>query len=481
MDHTRAIIDIGSNTVRLVIFGGPRRAPTVLFNEKVSAKLGRGLAETGMLSDKAMKAALAALARYRALLRLKGIDDVDTVATAAARDAGNGPEFLGKVRALGLEPRLLSGEQEALAAAHGVMAAFPGASGVVADLGGGSLELTDIAEDRAEHGISLPLGTLRLAALRTSGPARFSRQVHNTLAAAQLTNANGRPLYLVGGSCRALARHAMQRLDWPLDDPHAFDLPAPVALSLFRSAAQAKFSGAVAGISASRLAALPDAAALIGALVRELEPSRVVFSGWGLREGLLYQTLEPDARLQDPLIAGVADWAATMGVSAQVAAMVAGWTVRAHLAASGTREPLRLAATFLALASEPVEPNLRAELAVDWALRKRWVGIDAEGRAMLAMAALANTGRREAPPGLARLAPETALREAATWGLAVRLCRKLTGGSAEALSHSTLDIEGERLVLSLSAPLHALYTETIGKDLKVLAEWLGMESAVVLV
>ena len=150
----RAIIDIGSNTVRLVIYGGPPRAPTVLHNEKVSAKLGRELAESGYLPEKAVKAALAALARYRALLDLMAVRQIDVVATAAVRDAADGAAFLDAVRTLGFAPRLLSGEEEAIASAMGVIGAFPGASGIVADLGGGSLELIDIDGDSCRHGVS---------------------------------------------------------------------------------------------------------------------------------------------------------------------------------------------------------------------------------------------------------------------------------------------------------------------------------------
>lgn len=479
----RAIVDIGSNTVRLVVFDGPARAPTVLFNEKVTAKLGRALADTGLLPDKAMAAALAGLARYAALLRLRGVTRVETVATAAVRDAANGPEFLAKVAALGLEPRLMSGEEEALAAAYGVMGAFPGARGVVADLGGGSLELTDVAAGEAAHGISLPLGTLHLAALRSAGPAKFNRKVNSALGAARLANTPGQALFLVGGSSRSLARHAMQRLDWPIDDTHAFSLPAPIALGLFRSVAQGKLgpktaAPATAGISASRLAAMPDAAALLAAVIRKLRPSEVVFSGWGLREGLLYQSFTPEQRTQDPLVAGVAAWAQALGVGAPDAAMVARWTARLVPAGGTGTEPLRLAATMLTLALWRVEPNLRAERALDWALRKRWLGIDAGGRAMLAMASLAGTGRTAPPPDLRRLASEAALREAAGWGLATRLCRKLTDGAPEALSASSLRCHDGRLILTVGEPWHALLTDSVNKELNALAAWLGLEPVV---
>ena len=177
----RAIIDIGSNTVRLVVYNGPPRAPVVILNEKVNARLGKDLGRTGAISDKSMRTALPALARFAELLKLLEVETVECVATAAARDASNGPRFLDAVRGFGLSPRLLSGEEEARASAMGVIAAFPGAHGVVADLGGGSLELVEVDRGTSGSGITLPFGTLRLADLRADGPARFAETVREGL------------------------------------------------------------------------------------------------------------------------------------------------------------------------------------------------------------------------------------------------------------------------------------------------------------
>ena len=162
----RAIIDIGSNTVRLVVYGGSPRAPTVLYNEKVAARLGREMAETGAMPADSIELAMRGLKRFALLLDDLGIEDVETVATAATREASNGPEFIAAIEELGLSPRVISGEEEACLSAHGVLGAFPGAKGVVADLGGGSLELVHIADNRTGDPVSLPLGTLRLPALR---------------------------------------------------------------------------------------------------------------------------------------------------------------------------------------------------------------------------------------------------------------------------------------------------------------------------
>ncbi|HBK14564.1 MAG TPA: exopolyphosphatase, partial [Erythrobacter sp.] len=220
----RAVIDIGSNTVRMVIYEGTARAPEVVWNEKVSARLGRDLADSGAIPEEAAEEALAALARYALILHDLGVEDVQTVATAAARDATNGSEFLARVAALGLEPRLLSGEEEATASAMGALGAFPGARGVVADLGGGSLELVSVADNSCHEAASLQLGTLRLPALRARGSEAFEQAVRKQLGSAGWAAAHPGPMYMIGGTWRALAAYAMRYFDYPLTDPHGFSL-----------------------------------------------------------------------------------------------------------------------------------------------------------------------------------------------------------------------------------------------------------------
>ena len=474
MSEPCAVIDIGSNTIRLVIYGGPPRAPAVLHNEKITARLGRGVAESGKLGDRAKVAALATLGRYAMLVRLRGITDVQTVATAAVRDAADGPEFLEKVRALGLSPRLLSGEEEAITSATGVAGAFPGAKGIVADLGGGSLEIVHVDGMHCEHGVSLPLGSLRLPQMRAAGAAKFGRRVRHMVHATEWQCAPGEALYLVGGSHRALARYAMHQTKWPLDDPHAFELSAEAAAKLCRSILRGKPPTAVPGLADSRIASLPDAAALLAALLREIRPARVIFSSWGLREGLVFMGLDRKVQSQDPLLIGVAAFAGTMGIDAASAEIVSGWAARAARGSRSGDERLRLSATLLALAEQQVEPNLRAAQAMDWALQKRWIGVDDEGRAMIAACMLANA-RRQAPAGLQRLASPERLREAQAWGLAIRLCRRFSGVNRQALENSTLTVSGRKLVLSVNEPFAALYTDPVARDLLALAERLGLQ------
>lgn len=484
----RAIIDIGSNTVRLVIYGPPLRAPEVLHNEKVMAKLGKGVAENGMLGNRAMGAALAALARYRTLLNLRAVENITVVATAASRDARNGAQFLDQVRELGLTPRLLSGEEEAVTSAHGVIGAFPGARGIVADLGGGSLELIDIDGERCRHGVSLPLGSLRLPAMRGTGDRAFGQIVGKALKKADWDAEPGTTLYLVGGSLRAFARYAMHAMDWPIDDPHGFELAADDALRIARRLAGKRTEAipALEGLANSRVAALPDTAALLAVLVRKLQPAKLVFSAWGLREGLLVEDLPDHVRGQDPLVAGVSAFAAEQGISPHIGAMVAGWTAAAngnghgagHGSSSLRRENLRLAATLLCLSTATVEPNLRRDLARDWGLRKRWVGIGPTERVLLAAAMIAVTGKLDMPPELAGLVPHGLLREAQGWGLAVRLCRRLSSCTTQGLSGSSLRREDGELVLRVIPALAPLVNEGVERDLKALATHLGLHPKV---
>lgn len=478
MSEQRAIIDIGSNTVRLVIYNGPPRAPIVLHNEKVTARLGKDVSKGGMLSDKAVDYALAALRRYELLLRLRGIDNVDCVATAAVRDASNGGEFLASVKALGLSPRLLSGEEEACTSAMGVIAAFPDAQGVVGDLGGGSLELVAIECGACEDAVSFPFGTLRLPELRSGGPVDFAARVRRGLGSARWKHGEGRPFFIVGGSWRALALHAMWETGWPLDDQHDFELAPQDASRICAGLTRGKIGKTDPRIAAGRLGSLPDAAALLGVLVEELRPSRIVFSAWGLREGLLYCQLDETTRAMDPMLAGVAAFAEDARVSLPTARDVAGWTCTAVPDRDDRDAALRLAGTMLALASMRSEPNMRAEQAMNWALRKRWIGLDARGRAMLAMTVLANTGDTDIPRPLAPLASTEDFRQAIAWGLAVRLCRKLTGCSDEAIAHTALTRQEGKVRLELHGSMRALLGNSAAKNLRVLAEWLGLEPSV---
>ena len=473
----RAIIDIGSNTVRMVVYGGSPRAPVVLYNEKVAAQLGREIAQTGRLPDDSIELAMRGLRRFRLLLEDLQVDDVETVATAAPREASNGPAFIAEVDALGLAPRVITGEEEACYSAHAVLGAFPGTKGVVADLGGGSLELVGIGDDQTDHPVSLPLGTLRLPEHRKEKKAQTRKALERILKKGGWGEPINAPLYLVGGTWRAMAVYAMESRRYPLTDPHGFELDQEGAMKLARRLAGSRPDDlrTIERISSLRSQTMPDAAILLQALLKRLEPTRIVFSSWGLREGLLYDRLSDHQKTQDPLLAGVGVFATQRGSPHQMATRIAGWTVDAIPSGAGGDERLRLAATMLALASMQVEPNMRLDHALNWALHKRWLAVDARGRAMMAAAVAANGNHCDLPKELYALANEESLEQAVCWGLATRLARRIGARSRGSLHVSRIGIVDDTLLLSLLASHADLFGIPNEKDMKLLADRLGVD------
>ncbi|MBS1240225.1 MAG: Exopolyphosphatase, partial [Proteobacteria bacterium] len=284
------------------------------------------------------------------------------------------------------------------------------------------------------------------------------------------------PLYMVGGTWRALASYAMEEIKHPLTDPHGFELDGESALRLAKRMRLSKPSKLdLTRISEMRAAMLPDAAALLHILLGKLQPPKLIFSSWGLREGRLFDRLDPAARSQDPLLAGVANFAAPRGGPATLATQIAGWTVDALPHDGEGSERVRLAATMLALASMQIEPNLRVRQAINWALYKRWVDLTDAGRAMMAAALSANCGVTELPKPLGRLASQAQLDEAICWGLAIRLARRLGAGSRRSLRNTALAISGKKLVLYLGESHADLWAEHVEQDLIALADRIGLK------
>ncbi|MBA4772879.1 MAG: Ppx/GppA family phosphatase [Sphingomonas sp.] len=471
------IIDIGSNSVRLVVYQGPARIPSVLFNEKVMAGLGRGLGATGMIDPIAMTAARAALARFAAVAREMEVSTLRTVATAAVRDATNGAELMDAVRALGLSVELLSGEQEAMAAGLGVASAIPDANGIVGDLGGGSLELVRVQGGVVGARASFPLGVLRLAAMKAEGPRKFDRAVGKLIAAAGWSGAGaGLPLYLVGGSWRALARLDMHQRGYPLPIIHHYEMPPEAVARLGRTLSHVG-KGALRGIpnlSSARLPTLRDAGALLSVLLRYLDARTTITSAFGLREGLLYQALSEDARALDPLIEAARDEGRRLGRFAEHGDVLDGWIAPLFASDDAAQSRLRHAACLLADVGWRANPEFRAERGVEIALHGNWVAIDAAGRAQVAQALFTSLGGGlTSPDPMPALADGLALRQSMAWGLAMRLGQRLSGGLAGPLQRSRIDDDGDAIVLTLSGDDRALYSEAVERRHRALAALLG--------
>jgi exopolyphosphatase / guanosine-5'-triphosphate,3'-diphosphate pyrophosphatase len=477
-----AIIDIGSNSVRLVIYQGPARLPSVLFNEKVMAGLGRSLSETGAIDAQAMATATAGLARFAWLAREMGVEQLRTVATAAVRDASNGAALIAAARDLRLDVELLSGDDEATASGLGVLSAFPDADGIVGDLGGGSLELVRVVAGTVTDRISFPLGVLRLAAISAKGKGALERRVGRLLKDAGWNGrGKGLPLYMVGGSWRALARLDMHLTGYPLPVIHGYHLGREQVARLGRTLAhldRGKLK-AITDLSAARIPTLGDAVALLGHLLKHLGCSGATASAFGLREGLLYTRLSDAERAEDPLIVAARDEGRRAGRFPEHGDLLDAWVAPLFADEPAELARLRRVACLLADVGWRANPEFRAERGVEVALHGNWVAIDARGRALVAQALFSGLGGgTHAPDPLGRLAPYDELALASRWGLTMRLGQRLSGGVAAPLQRTRLSLGDGTVVLHLPNSERALYGDAVERRHNALATAMGGKAAV---
>ena len=473
-----AVIDIGSNSIRLVVYQGAARLPTILFNEKVMAGLGRGLAETGRIEPESLDLAREALARFAWLAREMGAR-TRTVATAAVRDAANGQDLIDAARRFGLSVELLSGEEEAAAAGYGVISGWPQADGIVGDLGGGSLELVRVSGGEILKRVSFPLGVLRLGAIRAKGKGALDRHVTQALEEAGWAGAGrGLPLFLVGGSWRALARLDMHLSDYPLPVIHGYAMPPETIARLVRAVPQLGKTTlkAIPNLSGGRVPTLADAGALLASLVKRLGSDTTIVSAFGLREGLLYGALPPEVRRLDPLIVAAREEGARLGRFPEHGDLLHEWIEPLFADEPANLRRLRHTACLLADVGWQANPDFRAERGLEVALHGNWVAIDAHGRALVGQTLFSALGGGISTPApLTQLAPWDELRRAMVWGLAIRLGQRLSGGVAAPLERTRIERDGERLVLAAPEGDRAFYGEAVERRHKTLATALGLE------
>lgn len=299
------VIDVGSNSVRLVIFDGAARSPAYFYNEKIMAGLGAGMAETGQLNPEGRIKALSAIRRFVALAQGLDIGPLTAVATAAVREAEDGPEFREDVlRETGLKLWVIDGQEEARLSAQGVLLGWPGSYGLVCDIGGSSLELADLWEGRVGRRVTSALGPLKLREITS----KKKRKAFITQTVAdlfdQMGNETGKRLFLVGGSWRAIARIDMERRGYPLTVLHEYRMtPGRVSKTLkYIEQSDLQDLRARCGISDSRMSLVPYAVHVLREVVSRFKPKDIAISSYGIREGMLYEQMPSELRERDPLI-----------------------------------------------------------------------------------------------------------------------------------------------------------------------------------
>ncbi|WP_341704277.1 Ppx/GppA family phosphatase [Ferrovibrio sp.] len=469
------VIDIGSNSVRLVVFDEPLRLPTAMFNEKVLCGLGRGLSETGALDSEGTLLALAAIRRFVTLARRMQVHSLQIVATAAVRDASNGPAFVAQVeRDTGEPVRILTGNEEAMYSAYGVLSGIPDACGVMGDLGGGSLELVALDGHKLGDSITLPLGPLRIASL---GPYSVLKAfVDEKIAeAGWLKQWKGKTLYAVGGSWRAIARVHMAQKHSPLHIIHQYTLGRTEAVDFSRLIARQsrEAMARVEGVPRRRQDSLPLAALVLRRLLKVLDPKEVVFSANGLREGLAYALLDEKQRAEDPLLASCIHMAMRESRFGEHGKEIDSFIAPLFGEDNAALQRIRLAACILFDVSWRVHPDYRGEQSLGLILHAPFGAITQSERALLALTMFARYAGTTSDPAAAaawQLLDAPHIDNALRIGLAIRLAHTLSGGVPGILADCRLRPNGNGILLEIPSQHAVLDGEAVQRRVEALAK-----------
>ena len=468
------MVDLGSNSVRLVVFENGGGGPVTIFNEKAVLRLGRGLQQTGRLNEEGVAAAHAVMARYGAVARAMNADPFEVLATAAVRDASNGPAFVASLEALlpGVPIRVLPGEEEAALSADGVLGAIPGADGILADIGGGSLEVMRLQAGKRGQGRTLRLGVIRLAD-RAEGDLARARAIADADIGAQawLSEGANRNLYLVGGAFRAIARIHMMRTGYPLHIVHHYTAEAePVrALSAELAEAGRRMLEKLPGASRRRVEDLPFAAIALRRLLRATGARRVVWSANGIREGWFNRLFPLDG---DPMLAGARDLALRYLRDPALPPALTAWTAPLFPGEAPATARLRECACWLSDIGSHDHPDYRAEQAFFRVLRQPGLALDHPTRVFLATTLAV---RYEAEPDAPFLLPVLPLmdassqRRAVQLGLALRVAYTLSAATVDLLRAASVSLASGRVTLRLTEGSGVFAGESVTRRLDRLA------------
>jgi exopolyphosphatase/guanosine-5'-triphosphate,3'-diphosphate pyrophosphatase len=484
-----AVIDIGSNSVRLVIYEGLTRAPTPIFNEKVLAGLGREVQTTGLLAPVAIDTALETLKRFRALCDTLHVRKIWAIATAACRDARNGRAFIAEAARICRTPiKILSGKREADLTALGIISGIYKPDGIVGDLGGGSLELIDVHGSRVRGGLTLPLGGLALQDIAGRSLKKAEKIVEESFEDLDmLHDGEGRTFYAVGGTWRALARLHMWQTGYPFHVMHNYRISAREALEFSRLVhrVDTETLSKIEVVNSARRPLLAYAAVVMENLVRTIRPKQVIFSVLGVREGLLYSLLKPSERARDPLISAAADLNVLRSRSPHHGEELIDWTDR-FMASSGIEETaeerrLRHAACLLADIGWRAHPDYRGEQSMNIIAHGAFVAVDHPSRAYLALSVYfrhAGLSEDDLSPRLRELATTRMLDRARVLGASMRVAYIITTGQGGVLPKTPMKVRRGKLVLTLPGKYAPLGSDRLFNRLRQLARLIGREAVI---
>lgn len=450
-----AVVDIGSNSVRMVVYQGTGRAPVPVFNERTLCALGKTLGKTGRLYGPGVLIALDHLRRFAAIGHAMGVGRWEVLATEAVRSARDGGSFVEQATAiLGCPIHILSGDLEAEASALGVIAGIPGADGLTGDLGGGSLELVALDSGRIGKRISLPLGALRLKGEFGNDIGRARRHVERVLGdVGWLEAMKGRTLYPVGGSWRAFAHVHMNHTNHPLHVVHGYRLPMRSIMEVLHLVSRLgqKSLARIPGVPKARLSTLHLAAIVLETLITAARPSMIEFSANGLREGWLFRSLDEATRARDPLLAAARDLAAQDRRFPSSAQPLSAWIRPLFPDETPEQARLRDVAACLSDVGWRIHPDSRADDAFLRVLHLPFTGLDHRMRVMLAFAIAARYGGGgdNSKSAHGALISAEDLTHAQALGRALRFALSLSGGANALFEGLTLRLTRKSVILNV--------------------------------
>ena len=481
-----AVVDIGSNSVRLVIYESETRAAATLHNEKSICGIGRDMVSTGRLHSEGCAMALEALARFKMLSDGLNVTVREAVATAAARDASNGAEFVRRAEAAwGAPVRVLSGEDEARIAAEGVIAGIPQADGLVADLGGGSLDMVSVRGGKTGDAFTLPFGPLRLMDGSRGDADKARKLVDEGLSKLDLRGMRDRSLYAVGGIWRSFARVDMEAINYPLHVLQEYEIPRNRALRLCKvlSGLSRKSVEKMKVVSRRRAESLPYGAIVLERLLFACDLKSVVVSAFGLREGLLFARLSAEERALDPLI-DFADGMNTRQARSPAHAMeMFEWMTPLFGDDTAQMRRIRRAVCLFSDIAWRRQPDDRALGAFSQVLTAPFSGADHRGRALIATSVFhRHSGDEDFPRDIANaeLLDLDDQARALRMGLACRLAFSLSGSSAGALPLYSLRVTPGKVVLDVPRRHEAIAGEPVQKRLGALAAAFGRKGEILI-
>ncbi len=473
--HTRhqpiGVIDIGSHSIRMVIYRHYGRYPLPLFNERVTVKLGEGLDNNETLSPEKIELGLSTLRRFSHIMQAISLERTFVIATAAVRRAKNATDFTEPAEdILGAPVTILSAQDEARMVTLGLTANLQDISGLIADLGGGSLELVLVKNGNAQESTSLNMGHLS---------SRTKTEIVSLLnSVGWLKKLSGAPLYGIGGSFRALGSAYVKRTGYPLFLLHGLELKSGTVMDILASLKGD--SPDLQGVPVGRRASIGMAAEIMSSLIECSGVGKITISGTSIRDGIVACMDKSAKPKKDPLLSACNEIASHSqrfeGLNEVLKECLAPVTSLFEMPDS---RRLFEAACLLSDISWNEPPELRGAIAADRILALPIFSLSHKERAWLAKAVYHRyAGVKENKPALPvfdRLLSPFEGNEALALGLGLRFALIYSAGIPDYLSAVTLVIAAQKMRFQIAPHGMSLFDEHSLRRLEVFAKACGTE------